>query len=370
MFLGILAIFIVLVCMIILLYSYFLRIVNKLFKVTNKYVKYIVLGAVIVLFNLSFIMLFRSEVFGIILVLLIYTLMMYFFIYIIDFFLKKNKLWNKIYLFIPITFSICFTVYGLFNMTNVVKTEYDIHNSKLTNNYKVALISDLHYGISLNDNELTKYANEISKEKPDFVVLAGDIVDERTTKEQMNSAFNILGSIDTKSGVYFAYGNHDKSTYTSKKNYTLSELEESITKNNITILEESKKYINTDVVLIGRGYDYRKNITDILERRDNPLYSIVIDHVPLEYDNYRENGINLDLSGHTHAGQIFPLGVLQKMINKNSAFINKFHKLSDAVYGKYEKDDFIGIVSSGIAGWGIPIRTESRSEYVIINLSK
>ena len=67
----------------------------------------------------------------------------------------------------------------------------------------------MHYGISMSDEKLKKYVDDINKLRPDFVVLAGDITDERTTNKEMNSVFNILGSIDTKYGIYYAYGNHD-----------------------------------------------------------------------------------------------------------------------------------------------------------------
>ncbi|MBQ6285134.1 MAG: metallophosphoesterase [Bacilli bacterium] len=259
-------------------------------------------------------------------------------------------------------------------MKNIVKTEYTIYSDKLNNDYKAILLSDLHYGVSLNDNELKKYCDEISELNPDFVFLGGDIVDERTSEEEMKSAFNILSSINSKYGIYYIYGNHDKNMYSNNKTFTLEELERTIRDNNIIILEEDKKYINDDVILIGRGYDVRKNLDEIISDEDSSFYSILIDHVPLEYKSNREKGINLELSGHTHNGQIFPLGLMQKAYNfiasddKTDSEINNIHNLSDLVYGIYQKDDFTAIVSSGMAGWAIPIRTESRSEYVVINI--
>ena len=196
-------------------------------------------------------------------------------------------------------------------MLNVLPTTYEVHNDKLSNNYKIVLISDLHYGISLNNKQLEKYCNEISKLNPDFVVLAGDIVDERTTKEQMQEAIKILGSINTNYGIFYVYGNHDKNTYSRNPKYKTYELISELDNNHITILEEFMHNINDDIVLIGRGYDNRISLDKILERVDENRFMLVIDHVPQEYDNYIDNNVDLLLSGHTHAGQIFPVGFIE-----------------------------------------------------------
>ena len=371
----IIVIFSIFAIMTYILYKYLLEVYEHFKKIKKKRTKFIILVISIVLFFSSIFLIFKNKLGGTLTVMLVYTIMAYFIVSIFNLFLKNNKHWKKIYLLIPILFGVFFTSYGLYNMKNVVKKEYKVYSDKLNHDYKAILISDLHYGVSLNDTELKNYCNEISKLNPDFVFLGGDIVDERTTKEQMKSAFEILGSIDTKYGVYYIYGNHDKNMYSNKKTFTSEELERTIHENNIIILEENKKYINDDVLLIGRGYDVRNSLDDLLTEGDENFYSIVIDHVPLEYKSNREKGINLELSGHTHDGQIFPLGLMQKAYNliasddeKSDSKINNIHNLSDLVYGIYQKDNFTAIVTSGIGGWAIPVRTESRSEYVVIDL--
>ncbi len=368
-------IFLVLIIINTFLCKYILDIFSK-FITLNIHIKTIIIVLCIIIFMGSCLTIFRYRFSSIIVVFFTYTVGISMLLYLLNTFLKGHAFWDKIYLFIPLLLGLLIIIYGLYNMKDIVMTTYNIHNKKINDNYKAILISDLHYGVSLSNDELQKYCDDISKLNPDFVFLAGDIVDEKTTNEQMKSAFKILGSINTKYGIYYTYGNHDKSTYTNKKNYTVDELKTTITDNNITILDDDKKYINDDILLIGRSYDNKKPINEIIGEGDNDLYIIVIDHIPLEYKSNRENGVNLELSGHTHNGQIFPLGLAQKVYNKitngnnDDSLVNNIHKMSDMVYGKYEKDDFVGIVTSGIAGWGIPIRTESKSEYVLINLSK
>ena len=228
--------------------------------------------------------------------------------------------------------------------------------------YKLALISDLHYGITLNKEQLEKVVERINKESPDIVILDGDLVDESTTLPQMKEAFKTLSGIHNKYGIYYVYGNHDKNNYTSKPYYTPKALAEEITKDGITILEDNVEKINNDLVLVGRadrgdGNFIRKNITALTKGLDKNKQWIVLDHQPCEYSEVKKAGGDIILSGHTHAGQILPIGLISPMLHMN-----------DLNYGYVKEGNLNEIVTSGIAGWGYPIRTEKHSEYVIINI--
>ena len=84
-------------------------------------------------------------------------------------------------------------------------------------------------------------------------MLDGDIVDENTTTAQMGSAFQILSTIDSKYGIYYTYGNHDKNNYATTPNYTADQLAETIKENSIQILEDDTTIINDEIALIGRA---------------------------------------------------------------------------------------------------------------------
>lgn len=151
-----------------------------------------------------------------------------------------SKGWNRVYRsgVIAVVLTALVIGYGRYNIFHVVRTEYTVNTQKdiRSEGHQLALLSDLHYGISMDDDQLQKAADRISAEKPDFVVLDGDIVDESTTLSQMQSAFRILGSIHSKYGIYYTYGNHDKNNYTSTPNYTADQLTETIKENKIHIL--------------------------------------------------------------------------------------------------------------------------------------
>lgn len=263
-----------------------------------------------------------------------------------------------------ILLTACLMGYGTYNIGNVVRTEYTIPTAKdiRPSGYKVALISDLHYGISLEDEDLRKEVERVNREKPDIVVLAGDIVDESTTRSQMESAFTILGKLKSTYGTYYIYGNHDKNNYSRDMAYTVEDLDRNIEKAGIHILQDDSVTINHEISLFGRadmgeiGFT-RKSAAELLAKADPKKEVVVLDHVPTDYESVAKAGGDLILSGHTHAGQIWPAGLL----------MDAFH-INELSYGEKKIGHLTGLVTSGIAGWGFPIRTEKHSEYVIINI--
>lgn len=254
--------------------------------------------------------------------------------------------------------------YGRYNIFHVVRTEYTVQTQKniRSEGYKLVLLSDLHYGVTMNDAQLQEVVDRINNENADIIVLDGDIVDESTTFEQMKSAFRILGQAESKYGVYYVYGNHDKNNYASKPNYTAETLADTIRGSGIKILEDDTTLINQEVVLIGRA-DWsdtngnRKDISTLVGGLNNKQEWIVLDHQPAEYENVEKAGADLILSGHTHAGQIWPAGLFASILH-----------FDDLNYGKIQHGNLNAIVTSGIAGWAYPIRTEKHSEYVVLNI--
>lgn len=302
------------------------------------------------------------------LIFIFYFLFISFIIDIIIFMLTKIikikfKFYNIIFI-IPIIISAIFTTYGIYNAHNIIKTEYIIKTTKNlnNNNYKFALISDVHYGKTVDINKLKEYIEEISRENPDFVILAGDIIDENTPVDKYTELFNELGKIKNKYGIYYIHGNHDESRYTNPTDNRNKKLMDAINSSNIKFLNESSSIINDYIILTGRiDYSYRnsgirKKSLDLINELDKEKYLIVADHQPYVYKENKNAGYDLQVSGHTHTGQVWPFGIITSNIGFD--------------YGKLTEDNFNLIVSSGFGVWGIESRTEEHSEYVIINISE
>ena len=275
---------------------------------------------------------------------------------------------NKLYKSgtIPIILTAIILTYGFFNMRAVIQTDYEVKASKpiRQEGYTIALVSDLHYPTTMKGKELTTYVEKISANNPDFVVLAGDIVDEGTSKEEMKESLGILGQIKNKYGIYYVYGNHDSSSYSTDKNFTKHELYETLIENNIVVLEDSVHTINDEIAILGRadaGYGEnsgRAKQEQLLAQVDNEDYLILLDHKPKDLKENAKLGIDLQLSGHTHAGQLWPAGIIGEWLGTN-----------EQNYGLRTNGEYTSIVTSGIAGWGNSLRTAKRSEYVIIELN-
>ena len=251
--------------------------------------------------------------------------------------------------------------FGYWKMEQIYATEYTVISDKLDSGYDVVFLSDIHYGTIQNPGALQRAVEKINALQPDLIILGGDIVEEGTSKESMEEAFRVLGNLKSIYGTYYIYGNHDRQSYLAppSRAYTAEELERAIRSNGIEILCDCWISVGEDLVLAGRedaGAAYeRLPAGEILWGADRDKFLLVADHQPVGLEENDSQGVDLQLSGHTHAGQVFPAGYL----------IELFGGLN---YGLYREGDCQIIVSSGAAGWGFPVRTQGRCEYVVLHL--
>ena len=249
-------------------------------------------------------------------------------------------------------------LYGTINIKTIRKTEITYTSEKITQEHKFVFISDLHVGSSQSWDTIVKALEEIGELKPDFIVLGGDITDEYTKKEEMEDIYGYLGNM--KIPVYFVFGNHDRQPDAKRAGgpfYTEEELAVEITFRGITILDDSWVRISDDLVLLGREdatIPTRESVEELAERPSD-AYVVCVDHSPYEKQDIIDTKADLQLSGHTHAGQLFPLQILYNIAGYDA-------------YGKYHYGDTDLYVSSGMGGWSVPYRNEARSEYVVVNL--
>lgn len=354
------------------LYYYIARAISILkIDVKRKRAKSIIIAIVII------VMYFSLRDFGVGIVVLLHIITISLLMDLINYILRligrrKNLTYHKWSIvydsgIVPIILSAIILIYGYWNMNNIVEKDYKIYTSKNIRDegYRVAMISDLHYGTVMNSEKLKKACEKIEKSNPDIVVLCGDIVDEKTSLEQMEEATEILGSIKSKFGIFYVYGNHDDARYSSIPSYTKDELKNELLLNNIHVLVDQSYEIDNDFIIIGRddeGFskeERRKSSEDLIANIDKNKFILLLDHQPSELDENSVLGYDLQLSGHTHKGQIWPIGLISELFDFN-----------ELEYGYKKIGDYEVIVSSGISGWNYPIRTGSKSEYLIIDIKK
>lgn len=187
-------------------------------------------------------------------------------------------------------------------MYTIHQTTYNLKTEKSITPTKICFISDVHYPNANNPQRLKEITNTLMKVKTDFYLLGGDFVDESTSKEDMEILFKQLRRLTKVAPVYFVYGNHE-----DKIKFTRNKLNQKIKKNNITILNDQEVHFN-NITLIGRK-DYtnknRKKTKDY--NLSTKTYNIILDHQPQGTRENIKNNVDLQLSGHTYNGQIFPL---------------------------------------------------------------
>ncbi|MBQ7105156.1 MAG: metallophosphoesterase [Bacilli bacterium] len=337
---------------------YYYKLIKRFGSIFNKDInkKFILLGIIFALLSLNL-----FSIVGLFLIHFVFTSLFIDLIYLL---LKKfinNKIMINIYKLsiVPLLISILIMGYGYLNIRNIIEVKYQVYSDEVSEDLRILFISDSHYNEVLGKDGLSALKKRLDAVSPDLVILGGDIVDEDTSKEEMEYVFSVFGSIKSRYGTYFVYGNHDRQVYTVNQDYTEEDIEKTLLGNDIKVLKDSYVNINGEIILIGReDYSFkRKSIDDILDKDMSNKYLIMVDHQPVKYDENVKNSIDLIMSGHTHGGQIFP----------TELFIKLF-KTADLSYGYKNVEGMDAIVSSGLVGWGYPIRTSRHSEYVIIDV--
>ena len=264
-----------------------------------------------------------------------------------------------------VVISFVYLTVGFMLANNVWATHYDVYTDKQIDNLRIVMFADSHVGTTFSGAEFTEYVREMQSYNPDIVVIAGDYVDDDTSRQDMIDACRALGTLKTTYGVYYAFGNHDKGYYdNSGRGYTGDDLVAELTKNGVTVLQDEYLLINDTFYVVGRADaserergDGRAEISDLVSGIDKDKFSVVINHQPTDYDAESKANVDLVLSGHTHGGQMFPIGLISDIFG-----------LNDRVYGMETRGDTDFIVTSGIADWAFKFKIGCVSEFVVIDV--
>ena len=245
-------------------------------------------------------------------------------------------------------------IYGnyKFNHPEIVNLDLNIDKAPQQKTLKIVALSDVHLGYSINKTNLQKYVKLINEQKPDIVLMAGDVVDNITQPLIEQNMAEELRQIVAPLGVYAISGNHE---YYGENPYIAEEYLKSA---GITFLRDSTILVNNSFYLVGRDdrtNHKRKEIAQLTSAIDHSKPVIMLDHQPYHLKEARENGVDLQISGHTHNGQFFP----------GNLFVKQMYELG---YGYRKIENTHYYVSSGLGLWGPKYRIGTQSELVVINL--
>lgn len=245
-------------------------------------------------------------------------------------------------------------VYGniRFNNPEVTRLELKIGKPLPGDELKLVMISDIHLSNYITGDDLDKYIEMINGENPNLVLIAGDIADMRLEPLKKWGVAERFAKIKAPMGVYAISGNHE--FYGGEKEQILNYLKEG----GINILLDSVAVTGGGVQIAGRDdrtNHKRKTLKEVLKDTDKSLPLILLDHQPFNLAEAENEGVDLQLSGHTHNGQFWPGSLIVKW-------------MYELPYGYKKRGDTHYYVSSGIGLWGPKMRIGTKSEIVSITL--
>ena len=223
---------------------------------------------------------------------------------------------------------------------------------------RIAMASDIHLSTVGARSRLAKLVESINALEPDIILLPGDIVDESMTAAEESRLTAIFRQLRAPLGVFAVLGNHE---YYSGLEESLAFLRAS----GITVLQDESVRVGDAFYLLGRKDptalrqgEERMPLARIMAdgKIDASLPLILLDHQPIRLGQAMEAGIDLELSGHTHAGQLFPLNLINKRIYEQN-------------WGTLRKGKTQYYVSCGFGTWGPPVRTGSVPELLLIRVA-
>lgn len=246
---------------------------------------------------------------------------------------------------------------GRRNVREPITTRYRIvlPDKKPSDSVRIALVTDIHLGELFGEEHLARMEQMIEQASPDYVFIGGDLIDRNLSDvDTITAAYHFARIRERTLGLYFVLGNHEYYGDSDENVRWISSLG--------TLLRDSVVRLRPDIYLIGRDY-YKALDKDVVplsslaEQVPDGSTSILLQHRPREHweRDPEVSGIDLTLTGHTHAGQIFPMQVFQPLLFSHN-------------YGCHPSGDGTLIISSGYGASTSSLRIGSRSEIVVIDL--
>ena len=245
--------------------------------------------------------------------------------------------------------------YGYYNYRHPKINTVNITLTKpLTDNrrpIKIVAVSDIHLGNGTGKTSLKQYVKMINGQNPDLILIGGDLIDNSVIPLYAENMAEELTELKAPLGIYMVPGNHE---YISGIDKSIQFMQNTP----IQLLRDSVVTLPCGIQLIGR--DDRSNarrlpLQKLMARIDKSKPVILLDHQPYQLAESQAAGIDLQFSGHTHHGQVWPMNWVTDHLYEQS-------------HGYRQWENSHIYVSSGLSLWGPPFRIGTESEMVVLQL--
>jgi hypothetical protein len=214
----------------------------------------------------------------------------------------------------------------------------------------IVFMSDLHLRDLVPNRLLDELTDKVNARKPDLILLGGDLLEGDRRDENTGRYERAFRRMSARYGILAVPGNHE--------GYHGAGLGGFLERSGIRLLQDEAVAVGGSLVVAGRRDSRsrnRKTVADLLKSARPDLPVLLLVHRPKEFDQARAAGVDVQLSGHTHHGQIFPVNFITAL-------------QYDLSWGHLERGGAHLFVTSGVQGWGPPVRTVGASEIMVIHL--
>ncbi|MFD4260928.1 metallophosphoesterase [Streptomyces sp. NPDC058534] len=249
--------------------------------------------------------------------------------------------------------TVGYGTYGVLNGPSVKRVTVPLAKlPRAAHGYRIAVVSDIHLGPVLGRGFAQKVVDTINSTQPDLIAVVGDLVDGSV--KDLGPAAAPLAQLRARDGAYFVTGNHE---YFSGAEQWVDE----VRRLGLLPLENARTELpHFDLAGVndvageeeGQGPDYAKALGD----RDRARACVLLAHQPVQIHDAVDHGVDLQLSGHTHGGQLWPGNLIAGAANPTLAGLER--------YGDTQL-----YVSRGAGAWGPPTRVGAESDITVIELA-
>lgn len=254
-----------------------------------------------------------------------------------------------------IALGVIIVIVGNRNASKVVVTYYDTPHASMPvgDTLCIALVSDMHLGYNLTGNHVRASVNIINDEKPDIVLICGDIFDGPYEPVANARMLDEYSGLKAKYGAFAVTGNHEYMGNLDPKCELIRQAGIKLLRDTAVNITNSIRLIGREDISCERAFDRkRKSLSELVS---DTMCCIVMDHQPRDIEEASKQGVALNLSGHTHAGQVWPINYLCQLIYP-------------LAYGHKVFNETHAIVTSGFGTWGPRVRIGNSPEVCIITL--